>query len=214
MGAYILVGGGGHAGVVVDALAAGGMAIRGIVDPAMRKGSVSSLGYEVLGDDDYLAQIARVDESLAMGIGFMPGCSRRKDVFEKLASVGWRFPIIRHPTAWASDQSEVSDGAQLMAGAVLQCRTTIGVNSIVNTGVIIEHDVSVGAHTHVASGATVCGGVTLGDLVFVGAGATIVQGVTIGTGAVIGAGATVLNDVPANTRVVGTPARTIRVRKK
>ena len=43
----------------------------------------------------------------------------------------------------------------------------------------------------------------------IGSGATIMCGVRIGRGAVIGAGAVVTHDVPADTTVVGNPARPI-----
>lgn len=41
----------------------------------------------------------------------------------------------------------------------------------------------------------------------IGANATILPGVVIGEGAMVGAGAVVTKDVPANTTVVGNPAR-------
>ena len=43
----------------------------------------------------------------------------------------------------------------------------------------------------------------------IGAGAVIVCGVTIGEGATVGAGSVVTKDVPANTLVVGNPAKTV-----
>jgi len=46
----------------------------------------------------------------------------------------------------------------------------------------------------------------------IGSNATILAGVTIGVGALVGAGAVVTRDVPANTVVVGNPARVIRQR--
>ncbi|MGE5515057.1 MAG: sugar O-acetyltransferase [Bacteroidota bacterium] len=47
----------------------------------------------------------------------------------------------------------------------------------------------------------------IGRHVWIGAGAIILPGITIGDGAVIGAGSVVTHDVPAETTVVGNPAR-------
>ncbi len=44
----------------------------------------------------------------------------------------------------------------------------------------------------------------------IGSGATILSGITIGERAIVGAGAVVTKDVPANTIVVGNPARVLR----
>lgn len=45
---------------------------------------------------------------------------------------------------------------------------------------------------------------------WIGAGVRILPGVTIGENAIVGAGAVVTKDVPANTVVVGVPAKVIR----
>lgn len=50
---------------------------------------------------------------------------------------------------------------------------------------------------------------TVGRGASVGTGATILGGITIGAGATVGAGAVVTKDVPANSTVVGNPARII-----
>jgi acetyltransferase-like isoleucine patch superfamily enzyme len=49
------------------------------------------------------------------------------------------------------------------------------------------------------------------DNASIGANATIVCGVEIGEGAMVGAGSVVIDDIPANTLVVGNPARIVRV---
>jgi maltose O-acetyltransferase len=52
--------------------------------------------------------------------------------------------------------------------------------------------------------------IVIEDNVWLGGGAILLPGVTIGRNAVVGAGAVVSQDVPANTVVVGNPARVIR----
>lgn len=49
--------------------------------------------------------------------------------------------------------------------------------------------------------------------VSIGSGVVILPGVEVGVGAVIGAGAVVTKSVPANTTVVGNPAKTLNIRE-
>ncbi|MDP7509219.1 MAG: N-acetyltransferase, partial [Acidimicrobiales bacterium] len=49
------------------------------------------------------------------------------------------------------------------------------------------------------------------DSASIGANVTIVCGVEIGKGAMVGAGSVVIHDVPANTLVVGNPAKVVRL---
>jgi len=53
--------------------------------------------------------------------------------------------------------------------------------------------------------------IVIEENVWVGGGAILLPGVRIGRNAVVGAGAVVSRDVPANTVVVGNPAKVIRV---
>ncbi|HEX3537983.1 MAG TPA: sugar O-acetyltransferase [Stellaceae bacterium] len=64
--------------------------------------------------------------------------------------------------------------------------------------------------TRVVEGLEMAYPIRIGSGVWIGGGAIILPGVTIGDGAVIGAGSVVRNDVPADTLVVGNPARMIR----
>lgn len=52
--------------------------------------------------------------------------------------------------------------------------------------------------------------ISVGDHVWFGSGVNVMPGVTIGSGSVVGLGSVVTRDVPANTVVVGSPARVIK----
>jgi sugar O-acyltransferase (sialic acid O-acetyltransferase NeuD family) len=102
-------------------------------------------------------------------------------------------------------------GAQIMDGAIIQPKTTIGYQVIINTGAIIDHECKIGDGCEVGPGATLCGLVTMEKYSWVGAGATVLPRLTIGEGAIVGAGAVVTRDVDPYTVVVGNPARFVRV---
>jgi len=97
-----------------------------------------------------------------------------------------------------------------------------GVN--IGDGCLIGHNVmfindrypsSLGGHGALASEEDwVLEPTTIGNGVSIGTGAIIMCGVTIGDNAVIGAGAVVLQDIPAQTTVVGVPARIIDRKQK
>lgn len=85
-------------------------------------------------------------------------------------------------------------------------------------GVIIEADVSIAANTQILTNnhdekqhrILLCKPVVIKKNAWIGAGVTILPGVTIGENAIVGAAAVVTKDVPANTIVVGNPARMVR----
>jgi maltose O-acetyltransferase len=52
--------------------------------------------------------------------------------------------------------------------------------------------------------------IVIEENVWIGGSAILLPGVTVGRNAVVGAGAVVTRNVPANTVVVGNPARVIR----
>jgi acetyltransferase-like isoleucine patch superfamily enzyme len=56
--------------------------------------------------------------------------------------------------------------------------------------------------------------VIIEDEVWIGAHVVILPGVRLGQGAVVGAGSVVTQDVPADTVVVGAPARVVRYRQQ
>jgi sugar O-acyltransferase (sialic acid O-acetyltransferase NeuD family) len=206
----ILVGAGGHARVLLDALSLSGKAILGLVDanPALIGRKI--LGFEVLGGDEALRRHAPGTIRLVNAIGSASSMERRRSVYEAWRRAGHSFASVQHPGAIVSRHAIAAAGVQVMAGAVVQASAIIGENTIVNTGATVDHDCDVGAHVHLAPGVTLSGNVQVGDSTHVGAGATVIQGVRIGARCTIAAGAVVLSDVADGTTVAGVPAKEVR----
>ncbi len=202
----ILLGGGGHAKVVLDALRACCIPVRGFCDDNPE----AALG-AVIGRESHLGPLEAMVERAAnfeMKGRLMPA------VGDNTLRLGWVDRLgrtwitsVTHPSAVLSLNVKIGDGVFIGAGAIVNNSTTIGDAAIVNTGAIVEHDCTIGAGVHIAPGAVVGGGCRIGKRALIGLGARVLPGVSIGEGATIGAGAVVTREVGEGTTVVGVPAR-------
>lgn len=207
----ILLGGGGH-GLVVAALAAAcGRPPTALVDPDQGRARLFTGAVWLGGADEAVFEFQPREISLLNGVGANGPAGVRRRLYERMRELGYSFPALAHPFSWLSPSVEVADGAQIMAGAVIQPGVWVGRNAIINTGASVDHECVIGAHVHISPGATLCGRVTVGEGAMVGAGAVVLPGVTIGASAMVAAGATVTKDVPDGACVGGTPARALRL---
>lgn len=209
---FIVLGGGGHAVVVVETLLALGARIEGVLDPRPDAAGGAVLGTPVLGDDGLLDGRDPATLVLANGIGSDRDTAWRRTLFRRFSERGFVFPNIVHPDAMVSPFVHLGHGVQVMPNAVIRPKAVIGDNVLVNTSVSIDHDARIDEGVHIAPGVVLSGNVAIGAGSHIGTGATIVQGVRIGAGCVVGAGAVVIRDVPAGATVVGNPARPLKPR--
>jgi sugar O-acyltransferase (sialic acid O-acetyltransferase NeuD family) len=197
----ILLAAGGHGRVVLEALLAQGLAVAGILDPALTAGSLV-LDVPVLGADDWLQSRSSSDFLVVNGAGGPP-------FFERWKAAGFSHASVCHPSAVVARGATLLEGGQVMAGAVIQVGAVIGENTVVNTRASVDHDCQLSAHVFIGPGAVLCGGVSVGSDVFIGAGAVLLPGVTIGERAIVGAGAVVTQNIAAGMQVLGNPARAL-----
>lgn len=203
----IVVGAGGHAIVVADALQAEGREVLGFTDKTALKGSEILPGLAVLGTDACLDPSGGYDLVNGIGgTGAAAGRDLRRRVQQDLEALGFRFVGVRHPTAFASPHADIAPGAQLLARCMVQAGARVGVGAIINSGAIIEHGCRVGDFAHCATGSILCGDVEIGEGGHVGAGAVIRQGVRLEAGVVVGAGAVVLGAGQGAGALLGVPA--------
>jgi UDP-perosamine 4-acetyltransferase len=205
----VVLGGGGHARVLISLIrVVARYEITGILDSGLKREAMVH-GISVLGGDDLLSRQIKEGITLAcIGVGSVGDNSKKISLYKTVKEVGFSVPYLIHPQAIVTENEvNISEGVQVMAGAIIQAGSLIMENTIINTGAIVEHDCVIGKHVHICSGAVISGEVIINNSAFIGAGATIIQGIKIGNNAVVAAGAVVINDVPENVTVKGVPAK-------
>ncbi len=205
----IVIGAGGHAKVVIDTLLASSAEIIGATDSNPEKIDTRILGVPVIGTDEVILRYKPEQIYLVNGMGSVGLPTIRTGIFNYFKNLGYSFITVMHPSAVVASEVILAEGAQIMAGAIIQPGCHIGLNSIINTGTSVDHDCFIGSHVHLAPRATLSGSVQIGDGVHIGTGAVLIQGVEIGKNSVVGAGAVVVKNVPENTKVIGVPAREV-----
>ena len=207
----VLIGGGGHCGVVVDILnRVGGYEIVGIADKPERVGETVS-GIEIRYTDSDLSQLrGRGTDYALVTVGTTYSTRLRKSIFDRVSALGFTFPTIIDPDAVVLGGVEFGPGAVVMPDVVVGTHTHIGSNCIINTGAVVEHDCFLHDHVHIAPGAVVSGSVEIGENTFVGAGSCIIQTLKIGSDTTLGAGSVVVTSLPNGVVAYGNPARIVR----
>lgn len=205
----IILGAGGHGRVLLSILRFSGCDVIGFVDPDDGIIGKSIDGLCVIGSDEILEAVLPSQAILVNGIGSTSSTGKRKSIYLKFLSKGYRFGSVIHPSVILDDSVVLGDGVQIMAGAILQPGVHIGENSIINTGAVIDHHCSIGCHVHVGPGVVLSGNVTVHDGCHIGTKACVIQGLTLGRGSLIGAGSAIVKNVPEHSKVAGVPAKSM-----
>ena len=175
----IVLGAGGHARVLLETLRQLQVPVIGVTDLHPDEVDRARIGVPVLGEDTQISKHKPLEIYLVNGVGSTGDASVRKALFEDLKKKGYTYMSVIHPSAVNAKDAQIAEGAQIMAGAVVQTGSRIGENAIVNTRASVDHDCWVGAHAHIAPGAVLCGDVEVGEGAHIGAGAVVVQGISV-----------------------------------
>lgn len=205
----IVIGGGGHAKVIISTLKLLNENILGITDNDLKNHQKELMGIPFIGNDDMVLKYHPNDIHLVNGIGGIRSGKTRRELFEHFKKQGYLFKNVIHPSVIIAEDVKLGEGVQIMAGSIIQTNCEIENNTLINTQVVVDHDTFIGQNTHVAPGAVLSGNVHIHENVHVGVGAVLIQGVQIGKNSTIGAGAVVINDVPEDATTVGVPAKVI-----
>ncbi len=198
----LILGAGGHAKVVLDALLRQGLNREGV--------EVADDGVALQGRDFLGAPVRAPADGLTLqaprfhvAIG---AAGARERAFGRLRGQGRVALSVLHTAASISPLAVLGEGVFVAAQAVVGPTAQLGEGVIVNHGAVVDHDCVIGAFSHIAPNATLGGGVTIGRRVLVGAGATLLPGVRVGDDSIIGAGALVARSIDAGGTWIGVPA--------
>ena len=202
----LVLGGGGHAKVVISILKkSGNYAVIGYTD-LQDRGTIQGVPY-VGPDADGLR---REPKHAVIAVGQVGLGRQREGIWRKIQSDGISFPPIASKHACINEGVDLGEGTVVMDGVVINPDAVTGTGAIINTGSIVEHDCIVGDWVHIAPGAVISGGTRIGNYTMIGAGAVVIEGLTIAAECIIGAGATVISNITEPGVYVGSPARRIR----
>ena len=204
----LLIGAGGHASVLLEILIEQKINVIGYVSPFAAVNQKLFSDFHWFKCDDDILQFDKSTIKLANGIGSLPGNTLRADFYHKFTDLGYRFATLVSEDASVSMYVTLEDGVQVMRGAMIQTGTSVGYNSIVNTGSIIDHDCAIGSNNHIAPGVTISGHVISKENVHFGTGSSVIQSINVNENVVIGAGVTITKDVGKST--ICYPARVFK----
>lgn len=199
--AVILIGGGGHAKVIIDCIRAEGNEVVGVLDDGLEPGT-KVLDVPVLGKTKDYGRFTNNFFLIAIGNNDV-----RRRISESM-DVQWHTAV--HPSAVISEHSRIGPGTVIMPGAVINACTQIGAHCIINTGAIIEHDNRIEDYVHISPGAALGGTVKVGQGSHVGIGAAVKNNIQICSNCILGAGAVIVKNITEPGTYVGTPARKIK----
>lgn len=199
----LLVGAGGHACVVLDALRLSGFDGQVSVH-ADQSTYTDLLGAPIVVGMPTPDMFAIEKWSVHVAIG---NTAIRARECQKFLALGYELATICHPKAVISPFAKIADGSSILANAVVNPRAKIGRAAIINTGAIVEHDCTLGDYVHISPGAVLAGNCQVDDLCWIGANAVLREGTRVKEQIIVGANAMVSADLKAAGTYVGTPAK-------
>ena len=207
----VIVGAGGFGREVLDVVSAANKKSESwnflgfVADDSPSPDLLNALNVKWLGSVDEVLQSTQ-PANYVVGIG---SPADRRQVSGKFDTAGWRAATLIHPNATIGADVEISEGSVICSHVSITTHVRLGCHVHVNLNSTIGHDCRIGDFVTINPLVAVSGDVELGSGVTMGTHSSILQGLHVGENSIVGAGAVVVKDVPANTTVIGVPAKPV-----
>lgn len=153
--------------------------------------------YQIEADDEFVCSI---------------GNSRiREMIVKKFESKGAGFVNVIHPSANIAETAKLGKAVILYPFSLVSDNAVIGNGSIVNMYSSVAHDSVLGEYCTISAHCDITGMCTVGDRVFMGTTSQIIPSTKVGDDVYICAGSTVMGNVRTGRKVLGNPAKPIKL---
>lgn len=200
----VVIGGGGHAKVVIDIIKESGYEASEIevLDDNLDVGS-KILSCKVAGKVKDVLKYNK-DTKFVIAIG---NNKVREEISKKYKL---DYSTFIHPSAVIGEDVTVGKGSVIMGGSVINSGSRIGKHNIINTSVSVDHDSNIDDFVHLSPGVHMGGSVNIGKGSWLGVGTSVKNNITIGEDITIGVGSVVVKDINEKGVYVGNPLKRIK----
>lgn len=136
--------------------------------------------------------------------------SLKKKIALDFKSKGAEFANIYHPKAIVSEFCEIGEGVILTANAKLSPNVKLG-NFVTLLGSGVGHDAELGDFSTISGYCSINGHVKVGEGAFIASNAVVAPGKKVGAWSYVGMGSMVISNVKEQTKVMGNPARRLKI---
>lgn len=166
-------------------------------------------GYPIVGSFDDLFSLDIRGKNFLLTMGDM---KIRKDLTERIISMGGFVPTLIHPTAIVSPHAKISEnGVLIEAQTIVQSDVVIKDGTFICGQSMICHQAQLDEYCFVGPQALIGAVNHVGPFAFIGQKSLLIsrKNIEIGENAMVGAGSVVTKSVNAKDVVVGMPARIV-----
>lgn len=200
----IVIGAGGYAKSVLDAIDYYNYKIAGFLDEFSQE--EEHLGYPIIAHSlDEIEDPKKYFYFIAIGNN-----ERRKIWFDRLRERKLRLINVVDRTAIISPEAKIGTGCFFGKMSVVNAKAIIHSDCIINTKALVEHGCEVNRHANLSTNSVINGDVVVGTGSFIGSSSVTLGQITIGEWSTIGAGAVVTKSVGDGVTVAGVPAKLIK----
>jgi acetyltransferase EpsM len=201
-----VIGAGGHAEVVIDAILSSGLQVYGIFDDNESLIGKNIFQIPILGKIEKAMEITDGKFIVAIGDNEI-----RMKIVKNLSFSDDKFYTVVHPSAVIGKNVEIGAGTMVLGGVVINTGTSIGRHCIINTSSSLDHHNKISDFVHIAPGTHTGGNVEIKEGTLLGIGTSVIPGIKIGKWSIIGAGTVLIEEVPDYATVIGVPGRVIKI---